>query len=435
MEHIYNYFKKAFQKKGDSTKTPAVFVYLLSAILVTIPLNFAFGSISCILFLIVSFSTLYKIKFSYSRALMLPILFYCLMILSLFWTRDTKSTLAGLQKEIVFLFLPLAFLFIPKLSKQAIDSIFRMFSFSMVFYALYYFIKALSRYFVSGNTDVFFYHELVTKELNAIYVSVLASYAMFYFISLSKKSLKERTALILLILLVFLLSSKNIIVIDFLLIVIYYLFFSGRSKQIKVITVLMIAFSLLLSVVFVNKIRDRFLIEYETAFNGNTTNKNGKVCNISLKQAWSNEQFKQNDFFSGTAFRLYQIRIFKEMLHEENIFFTGFGLEASQDKIKEKAKQHNLYPEYGKFNFHNQYIQTFSELGIFGLLLLVLMVLINIKNAVVHKNFLHIVFTVTMITLFLTESFFCRQRGVIFFVTMYCIFNTTDVSKVKITLK
>jgi hypothetical protein len=190
---------------------------------------------------------------------------------------------------------------------------------------------------------------------------------------------------------------------------------------------------MVVAVLLVPKIRDRFFIEYQTIYTDNSINSateaEGKVNTISLNEAWNKERFEHNDFFSGTALRLYQIRIFKELLYEENILFTGYGLEASQEKIREKAKQHNLYPDYGTFNFHNQYVQTFAELGIFGLLVLLLLLFINLKNAWQNKDFIHIVFAVTMIMLFLTESFFCRQRGVIFFITLYCIFNTINNPK------
>jgi len=306
----------------------------------------------------------------------------------------------------------------------------------MVFYAVYYFIKAIFRYFESGNTTVFFYHELVTKELNAIYVSVFASFALFYFIALKNKALINRISVFILVFFVFLLSSKNIILIDFLLIAIFYIFFSKVPNKIKYGRLTILILLLISSVVFVKQIRERFQIEYQTAFTDNRQNTSSKtVYNISLRQAWCDNQFQTNNYFSGSALRVYQIRIFKEMVDDENILFTGFGLEASQDKIREKARQHHLYPEYGEFNFHNQYVQTFAELGIFGLLILLLMLYYNLKNAVVHKNFLHIVFAVTMITLFLTESFFCRQRGVIFFITIYCLFNTINSIKTKIVLK
>jgi len=437
MTRIYNYFKRIFPKDLNSFKSFKVFIYLIAALLISIPLNYAIGSVISILFIIISFATIQKVNFTFNKALALPIIFYCIMIASLLWTRDLQLTIAGLQKEILFLFIPVAFLFKPKISKDGVTKIISLFSYAMVFYALYYFIKAIIKYIESKNIEVFFYHNLVTLDLNAIYVSVFASFALFYFISIKNKKLIEQLATAVLLVLVFLLSSKSVIFIDVLLIIFYYTFFSSTPKTVRFLTVITFMCFLLFSLIFVKQIRERFLIEYETAFVDNTINKNiesnnQKVYNVSLKQAWNNQKFQHNNFFPGTALRIYQIRIFKEMLYEENILFTGLGLETSQQKIRDKAIEHNLFPAYGDFNFHNQYVQTFAELGLFGFLTLIAMLYCNIKNAWDTKNFIHIVFAIIMIILFLTESFFCRQRGIIFFITVYCMFNENNNIKKKI---
>nr|WP_294934510.1 O-antigen ligase family protein [uncultured Flavobacterium sp.] len=428
MANIYNYLKQAHLKINELIEENTVFTYLLAAILISIPLNYAFSSITTMLFVAVAFSTVYKIRFSFNKYLIFPIVFYLIMLLSLLWTRDRGLTTSGLQKEVAFLFLPLPFLFVGELTKIKKHQIFKLFSYSMVLYAIFYFLKAAYRYFSYGDLSVFFYHELVTQDLNAIYVSVFASLAVFYFVSLKNKRLIDKIALLVLVILVFLLSSKSIITIDFILIVCYYSFFSTIPNGVRVTTVVAACSFLLFSLIFVKEVKERFLLEYETAFVDNTVNNkegndSAKIYNVSLKQAWCNEKFEPNHFFPGTALRIYQARIFKEMLAENTILFTGFGLEASQEKIREKVAEDNLYPGYGDFNFHNQYVQTFAELGLFGVLVLILMLFLNIKNAWRQKDFLHIAFAITMIVLFLTESFFCRQRGVLFFITLYCIFN------------
>ncbi|MBY0486793.1 MAG: O-antigen ligase family protein, partial [Flavobacteriaceae bacterium] len=156
--------------------------------------------------------------------------------------------------------------------------------------------------------------------------------------------------------------------------------------------------------------------------NVSATFENG-VHNISIYEAWNNEKFSPNDYFPGTALRVYQARMFFELLKEESIFLQGFGLNASEIKLLEKEKKYNLYHGYGRFNFHNQYIQFFAELGVFGLLLLLIILAKNIKNAINNKDFIHFSFAILMISLFLTESFLSRQRGIVFFVMMYCVFN------------
>ena len=99
--------KENYLKISNLIKAPTVFIYLLAAVLISLPLKYAFGSISCVLFLVVAFSYVFKSKFTYNKALVLPMIFYLLMVISLLWTRDFQSTLVGLKKEaFIFLILP-----------------------------------------------------------------------------------------------------------------------------------------------------------------------------------------------------------------------------------------------------------------------------------------------------------------------------------------
>jgi O-antigen ligase len=441
MKPTYNYFKKAFLDFTNLIRNPEIFSYLLALILLAIPLKYAVGSVTIILFLAVSFSTLHGFKFVLNKAIVLLLGFYFLMALSLLWSIESSLTLKGLGKELPFLAIPMAFLWIPNLRSTNTKKVFELFSFGMVFYTIFYISNAIYRFYATGDKAVFFYHELVTKDVNAIYVSVFASFALFYFVSQNNQKRISKGAILLLTILVLLLSSKNIILVDFVLIIVYFLFFSGYDK-IKKSRIILLIFCLLISaVLFLKQVRNRFKMEYETAFVTNSIHSDfgtqkGAVYTVSLKQAWNQEQFQPNNYFPGTALRLYQIRIFKEMMQEQKkSIATGFGFEATQDKIRAKAVEHNLFSGYGAFNFHNQYIQTFAELGIFGFLILIGMLYSNLKKAVIDKNFLHIAFAITMIMLFLTESFFCRQRGVVFFVLLYCLLNTVDTNKTNVSFK
>jgi len=260
-------------------------------------------------------------------------------------------------------------------------------------------------------------------------MSVFASLALFYFVQIEKKKSIEKVALSIITVFIFLLSSKSIITIDFIIIVWFYAFYAKIPNGTKVLTILAVSLFLLFSIFFVKEVKDRFLVEYETAFvdnisHGKLHKKPEKTHNVSIKEAWTNTKFQQTDFFPGTALRVYQARIFKEMLQEEPLFLKGFGLEASQYRIRQKAKEHNLFYDYGEFNFHNQYIQSLAELGIVGLLILVIMLFVNLNNGLLKKDFLHSAFAITMIMLFLSESFFCRQRGIVFFIILYCLFNS-----------
>ena len=402
---------------------------IIALILISLPLKNIYTSVATIFFVVYA---LFLSKSNTSRAKVLywPLVYFLLMCLSILWSHDFNKSFFGIQKQLSMLFIPIAFVFIPELNKKALHIIIRIYSFAMVLFGLFFLLKASFRYFEINDTSVFFHDALVPDNPGAIYFSVFASLAFFHFIQIKTKSNVDKVSIFVLALLIFLLSSKSIISIDFVIVVCYYAFFAKIPSNTKVLTIFAVSVFLFLSLSYVKEVRERFLIEYETAFIDNTLNDNltkeKQIYNVSIKEAWNKKDFHQNNFFPGTALRIYQMRVFFEMVTENpSIIYKGLGLEASQDYIIKKAKEHNLNPLYEKHNFHNQYVQTFAELGIVGLIILIMMLFVNLKNAVKDKDFLHITFAITMLMLFLSESFFCRQRGIVFFIVLYCLFNGT----------
>lgn len=372
-----------------------------------------------------------------------PIVLFLWMAISYAWSIDKPRTLTAIPKEVALIIVPLIFILIPKFSKEQFQKIFKYYGYSIAIIAIVFIIRALIRYLINHDSRAFFYHGdyendfgLVPKLLNAIHVSVYSALAFFYFFQKETKSKIDNLLSFVLFLFVILLSSKNIIVVFVLLILIQVFFFSKIANKLRLRNLFIVVFALSLFLSF-GKIKERFLIEFRTntekSISHNVTiNKTSGVDNVSIIEAWTNEKFTFNDYFPGTAFRVYQIRMFTEFLDEEPIFWQGFGLNASLNKLVEKEKKYNVYTGYGSLNFHNQYIQNFAELGFIGFILLILMLFVNIKNAFQSKDFMHITFSVLMISLFLTESFLWRQRGVVFFTLFYCLFNLKNTVKTNI---
>jgi O-antigen ligase len=445
MGNTYNSLKTVFQNLIKENTSNNAFIPTL-LVLLTIPLSYAVNNVALGLFVIVTLITLKKSNVAFQKPLILPILLYGLMVISYFWSIDKESTLSALSKEIPLLLIPLAFLLFKDFSKEQKQKIITYYSYAMVLLVVYYSVRALVRYTMLHDSRVFFYHGeneddygLVPKLLNAIHVSVFVAVAFFYFVTKAIKSKYDTIIAVLLFGFLLLLSSKNIILVVLLLLLIYIFFFSKTAHKLRLRN--LIVFGLLIAIIFsMGRIKHRFQVEFQTntdkslsanVIEGIPTS----VHNVSIKEAWTNEMFSPNDYFSGTAFRAYQARIFIELIKENNTFFNGFGLNASTSKIKEKAVQYDLYmgkdneEGYQTKNFHNQYVQNFAELGVFGFILLVIMLIVNVKNAYKSKDFVHFAFAFLMISLFLTESFLWRQRGVVFFTLMYCLFNSVIAGK------
>lgn len=398
-------------------------VFFISAVLITLPLGYAYNSIVLILFVLYSLLSAKKGNVHISKMLLLPMFLYGFMVLSLLWSIDIESTLKALSKEAALLFVPLAFFFNRRFIRMGRCAILKNFSRGMVLAGIVVLARALIRYILTGNTDVFFYHELATRDINAIYLSALFSVPLFWFLTVKSKSFWNYAGFIFLFGLIFLLASKTVIIVDVLITGIYLLFYTRMQKRAK-ITMFVLFMASAITLGYYGKVGERLVAEFTTK----SKTENG-VNILTVKEAWETPRFTHNDYFNGSAFRIYQIRIFTELLTEEPIVFTGYGLNASPKKVYEKGIEHNVSPDdgtgygYGVQNFHNQYVETFADLGIFGFLLLLLILGANLKKAFKTKDFIHIAFAILMIALLLTESFLWRQRGIVFFTMLYCLFN------------
>lgn len=440
--NIYDFSKNVIQNLIKENKNSSSFIPIL-LVLSSIPLSFAINNVSLGIFLLTAFIAFKKGNFRLQKELVYPVLLYVLMVASYCWSIEPKETLAALLKEIPLLIIPLGFFIFKDNTSEQKKKIIEYYSYVIIALVLYYSIRAAIRYSIYQDSRMFFYHGendkdygLVPKLLNAIHMSVFVAVAFFHFFTKEVKSKADTFFSILLFGFILLLSSKNIILVVLLLSLIHIFFFSKAAHNLRLRN--LIVFALLIIIVFsIGRIKDRFRVEFQT-----NTDKSlsanviegvpAGVHYVSIKEAWTNPTFTPNDYFNGTAFRVYQTRISLELIREGNVFFTGFGLNASYAKIKEKAIQYNLYmgvendPDsgYQSKNFHNQYVQNFADLGVFGFILLLIMLIVNVKNSFKTKDFVHFAFAFLMISLFLTESFLWRQRGVVFFTMMYCLFNS-----------
>lgn len=420
---------RSWRKLADAHPIAPFVLFLL----VTAPLKLGIGNIALGLLAAASIWNFKKHRHIVRNwKLLLPIALFAIMALSLLWTIDLQRSLKALPRMIYLLVIPVCFLIVPPFSDTQRKSIFEKFGYAMTAVAIFYLAKAAVRFIASGNKDVFFYHELVTEETNAIYVSVFFVVGFFALLTKETQNRFDKLSCALLALLVVLLSSKNVIVVFALLCLVYFLRYANFDKR-KLAIAFAIFFGVLVLALFsFPKITERFVKEFEAAKENPAQVEiaGGMVNNVSIAQAWNQETFTANDFFGGTAFRVYQFRIFTEMLSEDDILFTGYGLNASFNKVGEKADEHGLFKGdatakgYQGKNFHNQYVQNFADMGLFAFLLLVVMLFVSLKNAISAKDFTLISFSVLMISLFLTESFLWRQRGVTFFTAMYCLANS-----------
>ncbi len=432
MDSIYSILKNV-QIEAKNENNRYAFFLIISLFVSTIALPLGVNNVVLGAFIVQILIQNKGLKFNKNNYLILPIILYLWMCCSYFWTIDTKATLKALPKEVALLILPLIFLFIPKFDSKTRDKILKYYSVSIVLLVLFFLVRAIIRFLLSGNIAYFFYHGeydsdtgLVPKVLNAVHVSIYVSFAFFIIIGKAHRRLLDNVTLLVLALFIFLLSSK-VIVVTFSVLLFFYLLVFAKLKKKNRRIILFGAIVFVAMLFSISKVKQRFEAAFTTPLE--QTAINDGVIHVTPYEAWNNKTFGNQYYFGGVSLRVYQARLFFEFLDEEPIFWKGFGLNASEQKLIEKEKQYNLYNGYGKFNFHNQYFQNFAELGVVGFILLIILLFFSLKKAIISKDFRHIAFTILMISVFLTESFLWRQRGVVFFTIFYCLFMSQSDRK------
>lgn len=333
----------------------------------------------------------------------LPLILFLIGVLSITWTIDKQATYRGIEKNLSLVAVLMGLAFFDEISYGTFSKISSITRFLTFLFALFHIGFSIFKYLFLGYDEMtFFYHPLVEVfDNHAIYVSIWVAYSLFSM----KRISNWLDILIGCILLVFLilLASKIIIVSTILLISIRFVYHAVKKRSWKNI---LLASTLLLlvssAIVFFEPVRQRFNEEF--------------TQNVEFALTKDNYH---NYHWKGVSLRLFQARIFFEILKEKDIFWTGLGLNATQKTLDSYYEYYGLYVGFKTYNFHNQYIQTFAELGVFGFAFLVISLLSMWYYAFTSKKFEVLGIATLLVIAFLTESFLLRERGIVLFAMFF----------------
>lgn len=376
---------------------------LLILSIVTLPLGgFAINSVAIIIFFLSTIINFInnKPKIKFDKLSVLFIGFYLLFVLSVFWTDNQENTKTGLVRFLSYLVLPLAFTFSSNINFNE-KKIIELFSKSLLFVAAYCVFFGTINSFINSDINYLFYHNLSSNlsNLNAIYLSVFVSFGIFFYLNKKAKSNFEIFSLVFLSLFLILLSSKLIIFITALISIPYYQKNKIRKNN-KLNYFLAVFVVLILFLAASSNLSNRLKVEYEKT---------------KITEVLDTKNFGPVYLWTGTGLRIFQTKVFFEILQEQQKLFLGFGLNNAQESLNKKYESYNLYPGFLNYNYHNQYIQIFAELGIIGLLVFFLILFLILKISIYNKDYFLFSFIILILAVCLTETFLWRQRGMVFF--------------------
>ena len=336
------------------------------------------------------------------------VLLYLLHLLSIFYTENSSEGWNDLRLKISFLLLPFFMMTVQFIYNEQRIFILKFFAVLMMLMALTDLTHAFLEYLVSGNQETFYYIHLPYLLASKVhYVAWYYSFAIFISIYhlISSQSNRAFWFLGLLILLfsLILLSSRAFILAFIVVFILTFLkwFKTAKVSRLMWTKILSIAALFMLSLVFIPSINLRL---------------NDTV--VELQKLFGYDTPKQ------TNPRVFIWRYGADLIAKNPIF--GFGVGDAKGELSVSLEscdamfwngERNVPIQNKNYNFHNQFMQTWAEVGIFGFLIL-LFIMIHpflLKNS--HPLFL-IFIGLTFIGC-LTESMFERQAGVVLFAFMY----------------
>ena len=145
---------------------------------------------------------------------------------------------------------------------------------------------------------------------------------------------------------------------------------------------------------------------------------NVRITRYRFQQVFGFTYANGNEFNDG----LNKLQQFKAALQSNNNVLLGNGIGDANDEIYKAYINLGLdtYAER-KYNAHNQFLQTYGGLGLFGVVVLLTIFGYGLFVFIREKNFLGILFVLSSLLVFQTESMLERHHGIALFVFLMCI--------------
>ena len=276
-----------------------------------------------------------------------------------------------------------------------------IFSATLSFIASFFY--GLVRWIDSGNSIYITYNHLsdlfgVQPIYLSIYYLLAILFAMDFIILGGKKRRFYIGSILILILGIILLGSRTSLLIAFLIMTARaYLIIGNKKRYLLFLTGILMAMAML--VFAMPTLKERFL------------------------------KFDKNiSSYSGLSFRS---KIWKNVLivaSESPLW--GYGYTNSQEALQLQYTKVNFRrAQIAKMNAHNQYLQTLLDGGIIGLVFLLLVIFYPVFKR--SQNFSIDAFFIIIILSLITESFFRRQFGVLFYTYFFSLFLVLQLENKK----
>lgn len=368
-----------------------------------------------------------KIHLRLNLAQIIIIGLYLFYVIGFLWSTDREAALFALEVKLSLIVFPIIIAVNSDFFLRNTHKILRFFVLGIIFSSLLCLLTAIweSTYFLPTGISFdtidpeyanwayggsHFRYLNLSLFLHPTYFSFYILFALAITILFLKKGMVSnkylvfclKAALPLFILMIYLLSSKAVLFSALLLLIVFAIRANrAHNNKLKKILISIIVFVL----VIITVQNPRFSTIRKAIKNPELLNDNSKDGSfVSRLHIWN----------AGAD-------IIK------NNIFIGVGPGDSRNELAKRYKYYNyIDPLLLKSNAHNQYIETFIDIGLFGFLLLLSVFIIPIYKSIKKRDVLFLVFLFIMGFNFLFESILNTQAGVVFFAFFYSLLALTN---------
>jgi O-antigen ligase len=329
-------------------------------------------------------------------------------VIGLFWTENLPFAFSKLENKLAFVLMPvLLFFTVRKWSNVEWK---QLLIYSLLFALVMYEILALWRFMVQSETSWQF-EFLASRFSIFMHRSYFACYLVIGIVLLFENLRSTFSVFSVLLIFFFSLgvlqteSKAGILCLIF--VFVFQLARVINSKNNKLLWILSSSFLILISVILTtnNPIRARFETMWSSMANSKTKNNNTVESNSARIIMWSTS-----------------VDVWKDN------FLFGVGTGDYDDALTEKNRQYkNLGVASERLNAHNQFLNTGVQLGLIGVVFLLMIFLSAYFNPT--KSVWYTLILVVFFINFLVESFLETQAGIILFCTLLLLFYFPNEEK------
>lgn len=392
--------------------------YFLCVLLaLTLPLSVSVNSLIILLLFInwIVFTAFKKESFSAHPTVFLFLVLFTVYFLRVVVLDDfILESLKKLEKYLSLFVIPVSIAFLPGfLTKSKLSKILFAFIFSTFVICILSFRNGIDILLV-GNNNARLIEFSKVSLIHRPYLGMYCAFAAFcaaYLFNSSKNKI-----------------AKFLYVVSILFFILYtYLIFAKMT----IVSLIIIGIFILLLILYHGKKKKLLATTSVLLVIGIATliNNNERIQDYTLKiLQFKDLSFKNYDKAIASSinarYRIWNCSV--DLLKKDNNWIMGAGPGAYQDKLNECYNERKwTWHVANRFNPHNQFLQSWLDVGLLGLLLFIGILTTSFYHAVIRRKYLWLSFIILFALSCLPESMLAAQKGIVFFAFFNSLFTLT----------